>query len=78
MAGSLRHIVDENGEFRWDLIENMGDAHEACFEMFQVLARMDPYAVVGALETVHRNMRNGGPDFMMDLPVVGHLYDETA
>jgi hypothetical protein len=31
MAGSYKHCIDEEtGEFRFDLIENLGDAHEAC------------------------------------------------
>ena len=32
MAGSFEHC-DQAGEFRFDLIENMGDACEACEEM---------------------------------------------
>ena len=41
MAGSYRHIVEDDGSFRgMDLIENLGDAHEAlkeCYEMIQYL-----------------------------------------
>ena len=40
MAGSLSHIVDPDGRFSMDLIENLGDAHEAleeCFEIIRVL-----------------------------------------
>jgi hypothetical protein len=38
MAGSLSHIVDdETGKFRMDLIENLGDAHEALEECFQII-----------------------------------------
>ena len=37
MAGSLAHIVDKNGRFTMDLIENMGDAHEALEQCFQVI-----------------------------------------
>lgn len=41
MAGSLAHIVDEkSGEFQMDFIENLGDAHEAlheCYEIIRVL-----------------------------------------
>lgn len=38
MAGSLSHLVDEEtGEFRFDLIENMGDAHEACEDCVTVI-----------------------------------------
>jgi len=38
MAGSLSHLVDEHGAFRFGLIENMGDAHEACEECFDIIA----------------------------------------
>ena len=44
MAGSLSHITSGNGEFQMDLIENLGDAHEAleeCFHIIQVLAGKD-------------------------------------
>lgn len=37
MAGSLSHIVDEDGKFRMNLIENMGDAHEALDECFKII-----------------------------------------
>lgn len=37
MAGSLAHIVSENGTFRMDLIENLGDAHEALDECFKII-----------------------------------------
>ena len=42
MAGSLAHIVDGDGTFTMDLIENMGDAHEAledCFLIIQALTQ---------------------------------------
>jgi hypothetical protein len=38
MAGSLAHIVDKNGAFWMSLIENMGDAHEALQECFDIIA----------------------------------------
>lgn len=41
MAGSLRHIVDDQGDFTIDLIENLGDAFEAleeCFDIINVLS----------------------------------------
>lgn len=54
MAGSYRHCVDSfedvtdedliSGKFRFDLIENMGDAYEACemmYSMIQFLANGD-------------------------------------
>ena len=43
MAGSLNHIVDDEfGTFTMGTIENMGDAHEAlheCFEIIRVLTK---------------------------------------
>lgn len=34
MAGSLKHVVDDAGNYRGvDLLENMGDMHEAVEEM---------------------------------------------
>lgn len=40
MAGSLSHIVKKDGTFWMDLIENMGDAHEALEECFHVIRVM--------------------------------------
>lgn len=41
MAGSLNHIVDENtGKFSMDLIDNLGDAHEALHECFEIIRTM--------------------------------------
>ncbi len=37
MAGSLNHIVDDDGSFTMDLIENLGDAHEALEECFYII-----------------------------------------
>lgn len=37
MAGSLNHIVDSDGCFTMDTIENMGDAHEALKECFEII-----------------------------------------
>jgi len=42
MAGSFTHCLKVDGGFTFDLIENMGDAHEACHDMFwmvRVLAK---------------------------------------
>jgi len=38
MAGSLLHIVTDEGKFTMDGIENMGDAHEALEECHQIIA----------------------------------------
>lgn len=40
MAGSLNHIVNENGAFTMRNIENMGDAHEALEECFDIIAEL--------------------------------------
>ena len=40
MAGSLNHIIAPDGGFCFDLIENLGDAYEACEECFDVIARL--------------------------------------
>ncbi len=40
MAGSLNHIVDGNGHFTMDLIENLGDAHEALEECFNLICEL--------------------------------------
>jgi hypothetical protein len=44
MAGSLSHIVAEDGSFRFDLLDNMGDCYEAleeCFDIIGVLVNGD-------------------------------------
>lgn len=38
MAGSLSHITDDDGKFRIELIENLGDAEEALEECHQIIA----------------------------------------
>lgn len=43
MAGSLNHIVDDDGSFRFSTIENLGDAYECAQEC---------HAIIGALLTV--------------------------
>ncbi len=40
MAGSLNHIVDDNGRFTMDTIEHLGDAHEALEECFNVIGEL--------------------------------------
>lgn len=47
MAGSLNHIVNEDGSFTMDLIENMGDAEEALEECHRIIAALLPYAAEG-------------------------------
>lgn len=51
MAGSLSHIVDDHtGGFRWDLIENMGDAYEMAEECYDIIA----YLCGGDLKKLER------------------------
>jgi hypothetical protein len=43
MAGSIKHVTAEDGSFTFDLIDNMGDAYEACAELFHEVERLqDP------------------------------------
>ena len=57
MAGSYRHVVNERGEFIGiDLIDNLGDAHEALEEMYdmiQHLSRGDRVQIHEAWRTGH-------------------------
>ena len=40
MAGSYNHLVGVNGEFTFEYIENLGDAHEACEDCFQLIKQL--------------------------------------
>ena len=40
MAGSLNHIVDDDGHFTMDSIENLGDAWEALEECFHIILEL--------------------------------------
>ena len=40
MAGSLKHLIDDDGNFAFDLIDNMGDAHEACEDCVAEIERL--------------------------------------
>ena len=51
MAGSLNHIVDDNGNFTFDTIENLRDAHEMaeqCFNLICYLSGGDRRKVANA------------------------------
>lgn len=37
MAGSLSHIINKDGAFDMNMIENLGDAEEALEECFQII-----------------------------------------
>ena len=47
MAGSYNHCVAADGSFTFDLIDDLGDAYEACEDMFQIIADRD--AVIAGL-----------------------------
>lgn len=41
MAGSYRHVTDQNGQFKGlDSIDNLGDAYEAIEEMHDMIAQL--------------------------------------
>lgn len=55
MAGSYRHIINRDGSFIGDdlteMIENLGDAHEAleeCYDMIQYLTGGDKHRIAVA------------------------------
>jgi hypothetical protein len=57
MAGSLNHITAEDGSFRMDTIENLGDAAEALEECHQIIAYLlagwgDRQRLAGVCEAV--------------------------
>ncbi len=64
MAGSYKHCCNEDGSFREDdfadMIENLGDAHEACEQMhwmIQYLAGHDSNRIAEAEEAYYAAMR---------------------
>lgn len=40
MAGSLKHIIDTDGTFTMDLIDNLGDAYEALEECYSLIVEL--------------------------------------
>lgn len=70
MAGSLNHIVDEDGRFTMAHIENLGDAHEALDECFKIIRKLTDgdKATVNAVcrklnfPPIEHDMRPGGED----------------
>lgn len=74
MAGSLRHVVAEDGGFRFNLIENLGDAHEACEEMFDLIAYLvgdNPVKLAAACQAV-------GAPIPTEMPICGKRSDPYA
>lgn len=67
MAGSFSHCKNDDGTFRFDLIENMNDAYQACEDMFWMIMVLAEEANMGSadldkLETeVIRGRRPGKP-----------------
>ena len=65
MAGSYGHCCNDDGSFRFDLIENMGDAHEACEQMHTMiwwLARkfgMQANQLIAEAEKAYHNSVDG-------------------
>lgn len=64
MAGSYRHCVNEKGEFRQhdftEMIENLGDAHEACEEMYLIIQELsggDKKLIETTIEKIYKKIR---------------------
>lgn len=72
MAGSYRHLVGRDGKFTFDLIDNLGDAYEACEECFDIIedacdAFIDLLAWAekdGASEVDMESMRDFVPEYV--------------
>ncbi len=65
MAGSFDHCDKDDGTFCFDLIENMGDAHEACEEMHWLVRRLangDDRVIEKALEHFYAMSRGEAPE----------------
>ena len=60
MAGSLSHIIAEDGSFQMELIENLGDAHEALSECFHIILRLSS-GDMGRVSEVCRLLRYPDP-----------------
>lgn len=62
MAGSYEHCTTEDGKFTFDLIDDMGDAHEACQDMHGTIVTL--HARVSELEQALRDSR-GSLSFLL-------------
>lgn len=59
MAGSFRHC-DDDGAFQWDLIDNMGDALEACEMMHWIIRSRLTEDQISAAEAEYYQILRGG------------------
>jgi len=68
MVGSYNHIVDKDGAFIGiDLIDNLGDAHEAleeCYLIIQILAKKNRKKINKTIKYMYKNWDklSGGKD----------------
>lgn len=66
MAGSYRHIINENGELISnedfiEMIENLGDAYEMaeeCYQIIQILSDGRKEKIDEAIKTIYSNENN--------------------
>ena len=62
MAGSYNHIVDNDGNFKFDSIENMGDAYECieeCFWLINYLSNGDRTEINKAIAMMYSKEKCG-------------------
>jgi hypothetical protein len=70
MAGSLNHIIGEDGKFTMGGIDNLGDAHEALDECFKIIyhltggykGKVNMVCIKYSLPTIKVNMVLGGDE----------------
>lgn len=68
MAGSLYHIVDEDGTFYMGGIENLGDAHEALDECFKIIMKLTD----GDRNRINAALDGIGPEIPVDMKPGGN------
>lgn len=72
MAGSLNHMVDKKGRFSFELIENMGDAYQACEECFDIIAHLCD----GDMKKLRKACEAANAPIPKAVPVLGARRDE--
>ncbi len=78
MAGSYGHCREDDGTFRFDLIENMGDANEACHEMFHMLQLLGTDEQIEEVDKrYHALCRLSWGDYRMDRRAFQELFEKT-
>lgn len=74
MAGSYNHIVGDDGKFCMDLIENLGDAHEALEECFDMIACLSGGKDENIERAHHHHLRTRVPHHAKECTLCTNVY----